>query len=545
MALLSGMIKVGEKYLVNIKAIKFLLYIKIFGFAACFFALLNTFFFENETYQNTKTVRVKNHVSRRNIYDRNGIALAASVVRADIYVHPNRISNKEELALRLSQLLKLNYDDLLTSLKTNKKFAVIAKNQNIDLAQLVTKEIKQPTRVNYEKKVVRYYKFPKTLDPFIGRVSYDGKGLYGFERFFENQLASSDLNNTVRSSKILLTIDSEIQSLLDQTISAAFELHKPKAIFGAIFNGVTGEILAYSQLDKEPQIPPKLYLTELVFEPGSTFKPFTLAIAIDRGVVGLFDKFFCHNGRFRFGPHTIRDVHPYGYLDLTQILTKSSNICTGIIALRIKKADFWDYISNLNFGKKIWNFSGESRGILFNKNTVKDIDQFVSSFGHGIAVTPIQLVQAFTTFLNFGYMVEPVFLLNQRSSKRKIFETSTALQIKSMLITAVTSGTGKSAAIPGYVVGGKTGTALKSKINGRGYEDGKYISSFIGFIEFGHVPVIGFFVVDEPSTGEYLGGKVAAPIFKSFFSDFIKLGLDRKLDKQPIFVMYDSYYPRS
>lgn len=538
------MIEIGKRYSLNQKSALIILISQFLSFIFCISALIVTHIRLSSEIKSTEK-GAKILVSRRNILDRNGIPLAFSAIKADIYVHPNRIDNKPEIAYRLARLLNLKKSDVIQTLQSGKKFAVVARSQDLALAKLVAKEFEQPELVYYEKKVARYYKFPKTLDPLIGKVSVDGQGLYGIEYLLNEQLIVSDRSRFKDMDDVYLTIDAEIQHLLDKIIQQAFDLHEPEAILGVIVNAGTGELLAYSQLDKSNRLPPSLKLTEYVYEPGSTFKPISLAIALDQRAVRLNDSFNCHFGKFKFGGYMIKDVHPYGQLSFKEVLAKSSNICTGLISLKVDRSVFLDYLKNFGFGSKVWRFAGESKGIIFDKSNFKAIDQFVTSFGQGIAVTPLQLIQAFTAFLNSGLVVKPFYILNQKTNSFRVLSPDTSKQIKNILIYSVENGTGKSAAVPGYIVGGKTGTAQKPEIGGKGYKSGKYVSSFIGFVEINEIPIIGLFIVDEPAKGEYLGGRVAAPLFSEFFGKFLNYGLHKKVYKNSFIVMNDNKYYRS
>ncbi|MCS6894353.1 MAG: penicillin-binding transpeptidase domain-containing protein, partial [Deltaproteobacteria bacterium] len=190
---------------------------------------------------------------------------------------------------------------------------------------------------------------------------------------------------------------------------------------------------------------------------------------------------------------------------------------------------FLDYLLEFGFGKKVWMTQGESKGILFDKSNFKDIDAFVTSFGQGVAVTPIQLLQAFTVFLNGGKIIKPRILLSEPIKHQQVINQNTAQKIKEMLIKSVESGTGRNAKIPGFHVGGKTGTAQKIDPGKRGYIAGKYFSSFIGFVDFGNHEILAMFLIDEPSGDKYLGGQTAAPTFLRFFEKFIAKRLHEKL----------------
>ena len=334
---------------------------------------------------------------------------------------------------------------------------------------------------------------------------------------------------------IVLTIDANIQYIAEKALEKLCLKHTPVSACVVVMRPNTGEILA---LSNRPTFDPNKpgdstaanrrnrVVTDM-YEPGSTFKIVAVSGALNEGVVRLSDRFNCENGNFYFAGKVLRDHHAYSDLSVEEIITKSSNIGTAKVAMRLGANRFHSYISHLGFGVKTGiSLPGEVSGMLhplrkWNKLSISRIPM-----GHEIAATPIQLVLAMSAVANGGNLMRPILVdkLTDRDGNivvdypnavvRKAIRSETAQQMVEALITVVSpSGTAKQAWLKNYVVAGKTGTAQKVSKVRRGYDPGKYFSSFIGFLPARKPELcIGVFV-DEPQNG-YYGGLVAGPAFK-------------------------------
>ena len=334
---------------------------------------------------------------------------------------------------------------------------------------------------------------------------------------------------------IVLTIDANIQYIAEKALEKLCLKHTPVSACVVVMRPNTGEILA---LSNRPTFDPNKpgdstaanrrnrVVTDM-YEPGSTFKIVAVSGALNEGVVRLSDRFNCENGNFYFAGKVLRDHHAYSDLSVEEIITKSSNIGTAKVAMRLGANRFHRYISHLGFGVKTGiSLPGEVSGMLhplrkWNKLSISRIPM-----GHEIAATPIQLVLAMSAVANGGNLMRPILVdkLTDRDGNivvdypnavvRKAIRSETAQQMVEALITVVSpSGTAKQAWLKNYVVAGKTGTAQKVSKVRRGYDPGKYFSSFIGFLPARKPELcIGVFV-DEPQNG-YYGGLVAGPAFK-------------------------------
>ena len=334
---------------------------------------------------------------------------------------------------------------------------------------------------------------------------------------------------------IVLTIDANIQYIAEKALEKLCMKHTPVSACVVVMRPNTGEILA---LSNRPTFDPNKpgdstaanrrnrVVTDM-YEPGSTFKIVAVSGALNEGVVRLSDRFNCENGNFYFAGKVLRDHHAYSDLSVEEIITKSSNIGTAKVAMRLGANRFHRYISHLGFGVKTGiSLPGEGSGMLhplrkWNKLSISRIPM-----GHEIAATPIQLVLAMSAVANGGNLMRPILVdkLTDRDGNivvdypnavvRKAIRSETAQQMVEALITVVSpNGTAKQAWLKNYVVAGKTGTAQKVSKVRRGYDPGKYFSSFIGFLPARKPELcIGVFV-DEPQNG-YYGGLVAGPAFK-------------------------------
>ena len=297
----------------------------------------------------------------------------------------------------------------------------------------------------------------------------------------------------------------------------------------------TGEVLAmanYPQFNPNdissyPQADLKNKAIVDTYEPGSTFKVFLLAAALEEGVVKPGDKFFCENGSMEFAGKVIHDTHKHGTLTVREIMKVSSNIGAAKIAVKLGKERYHGYLSSFGFGSPTGiELKGEGSGILRSMKTWSKLELANISFGQGVSVTPLQLTTAFSAIANGGYLMKPylvkdildkdgkVIKRNQPQIVKKIISGETALKVTEMLRDAVAEGgTGTAAALAGYDVAGKTGTAQKVS-GGRGYAGNKHVASFIGFVPAQSPKLVVLVAIDEPEGVQY-GGVVAAPVFKA------------------------------
>ena len=321
---------------------------------------------------------------------------------------------------------------------------------------------------------------------------------------------------------IILALDSKLQYLAYSHLKQALEQHRAKAGGVVVLDARSGEILALANLPTyNPNNRVKLIGAQLrnraltdSFEPGSTLKPFTAALALEKGKVRFDTPIQTAPGKMTIGTATIHDAHMHGVLTVAQVIQKSSNVGAAKLALSMTPEEMWTMFDSLGFGAPLkLGFPGEVGGRLRPAKTWRPIEQATMSYGHGISVTLIQLARAYQAFARDGDLL-PVSLARLDTppqNGRQVFSAQTAREVRAMLEMAVLpGGTAPMAQIAGYRVAGKTGTA--HKIEGGTYAN-KYVASFVGFAPVSDPRLIVAVMIDEPSNGKYYGGEVAAPVF--------------------------------
>ena len=334
----------------------------------------------------------------------------------------------------------------------------------------------------------------------------------------------------LEGGELVLTIDAMLQSILEEELTAGVRDNKAKRGFGVIIDADSGDILALGQV---PSFDPnqksglsgdllRNYLAQDSFEPGSTLKPLVAAMALDQQEVGANEIMDCESGSFRVGKHTIRDVHPVGVVSLRDVLVRSSNICMAKIGARLGAAKLHAALETLGLGATTGaELPGEAKGILRGLDGWKTIDTATASFGQGVAVTGLQLARAYSALANGGVLPElRLIRTEQPKAGKRVMSKETADRIAEFLqgVTEDKAGTAHKARINGVTVSGKTGTAQKPVIGGRGYRSDAVMSSFVGFVNGNALGIqhrlVAYIVVDEPGVYPRWGGAVAAPIFK-------------------------------
>jgi len=322
----------------------------------------------------------------------------------------------------------------------------------------------------------------------------------------------------------VLALDAKLQFLAYSQLKLALETRKAKAGGIVILDAKNGEVLALANLPTyNPNNRTRLSGAQLrnrvftdTYEPGSTFKPFTIALALDKGNVRFDTAINTAPGRLTIGPATISDAHPHGVLTVAQVIQKSSNVGAAKMALGMPSEDMWKMFDSLGFGQPLkMGFPGEAHGRLRPWKHWRPIEQATMAYGHGISVTLIQLARAYQAFARDGDVL-PLSLSRVETAPAvgaQVFSAQTAREVRTMLEMVVqTGGTAPKAQVPGYRAAGKTGTA--HKLEGGRYAN-KYVASFVGFAPASDPRLIVAVMIDEPSVGSYYGGEVAAPVFSA------------------------------
>lgn len=486
---------------------------------------------------------------RGKIKDRNGELLAGSSPVGSVWVNPSVVKVTEKQKMALSRLLDIKTVVLDRKMgNKQKEFVYIKRRIAPDLAEKV--RALNIAGVYLEREYKRFYPAGDVASHVVGFTGVDGNGQEGLELARNEELAGQAGQRRVikdRAGQIVeelevvrkpsdgheltLSIDRRIQYLVFRELSEAVADYQAKAGSAVMLDAKTGEVLAMVNLPTyNPNNPINIkgktrnrVLTD-VFEPGSTMKPVTAAAALQFGGYLSTTKVDTAPGYMMIGPATIHDTHSNGELTVAEVVKKSSNVGSAKIALTLDKKKLWNVFNELGFGQKTdIGFPGEARGKVRDYKTWRPIEQATMSYGHGISVTLLQLARAYTVFANDGEL-KPVSLikLDKTPEGQPVFSASVANNVKDMLEMVVQEGgTGTNAQVAGYRIAGKTGTAHKLGLNG--YEKNKYVGSFVGLAPASNPRLIMAVMIDEPATGKYYGGTIAAPVFSNVMSEVLRL----------------------
>jgi len=477
--------------------------------------------------------------TRGRITDRNGDVLAVSTPVRSIWAIPEDAQLAPAQARSLAALLEMDVREINHKLASERDFVYVKRQLPPELADRVT-ALKLPG-IHQKDEYRRYYPSGEVMAHMLGFTGVEDAGQEGIELAFNGQLSGKAGSRRVIKDRrgnvvedvesihppqegrdIVLAMDSKVQYLAYSYLKQALEENRAKAGGVVVLDARSGEILALANLPSyNPNNRVNLVGAQLrnraltdSFEPGSTMKPFTAALAIDKGKVRSNTPIQTAPGRMTIGTATIHDAHMHGVLTVAQVIQKSSNVGAAKLALSMKPEEMWTMFDSLGFGAPLkLGFPGEVGGRLRPAKTWRPIEQATMAYGHGISVTLIQLAHAYEAFARDGDLV-PISLARLDAppvNGRQVFSAQTAHEVRAMLELAVLpGGTAPKAQIAGYRVAGKTGTA--HKLEGGAYAN-KYVASFVGFAPASDPRLIVAVMIDEPSNGKYYGGDVAAPVF--------------------------------
>ncbi|EXI67732.1 MAG: Penicillin-binding protein 2 [Candidatus Accumulibacter adjunctus] len=486
--------------------------------------------------------------SRGRIADRHGDVLAISTPMKSIWAVPQVARLTPEQIVELASVIEMNPRQLAQKLDTEKTFVFLRRQIPPAVAERVA-ALKLPG-IGQDKEYRRFYPTGEMTAHMVGFTGVDDRGLEGVELAFHGQLLGQPGSRSVIKDRrgqiiedvgsikppqdgkeIRLALDSKIQYLAYSHLKQAISEHNAKAGGVVVIDARTGEIVAlanwptYNPNNRESLSGAQLRNRALTdtFEPGSTLKPFTIALGIENGKVRSETIINCAPGRLTIGNATIADAHPHGALSVAEVIQKSSNVGAAKIAAMLPSQTMWQMFDDVGFGQAPrLGFPGEVTGRVRPWKTWKPIEQATMSYGHGISVSLIQLARAYSVFARDGDIV-PLSLTRVDApvtSGATVFSAKTAREVRMMLEMAVQpGGTAPKAQIPGYRVAGKTGTA--HKLEGGRYAN-KYVSSFVGFAPVSDPRLIIAVMIDEPSAGKHYGGAVAAPVFASVMGSSLR-----------------------
>lgn len=453
--------------------------------------------------------------SRGNILDRNGIILASDIELVNFYLNRELVSNPAETSSIISRIIpEINeeklYDKLIST--TNKAKYILIK-RNITPNQQI--EIKNSGIVGFEfnNSLGRIYPHKNLFSHIIGFVDIDRKGISGLEMQYNKLLKG---NNNLQ-----LTLDIRIQSILRQQLIKALDKYKAKSAIGIISNIKTGDILAIVSLpDFDPNQPSLATKEELfnkatygVYEMGSVFKIFTIALGLDKNIISVNDKYDVSQV-IKYGKYEIKQ-EDYSKRMLTpeEILVRSSNVGAGLIGIEIGTDNMKEFFNLLGlFNRVPANFPSLAKPLV--PKTWREINTITSSYGHGIAVTPLHIVRAVAGIVNSGIMKTPIFVKGENSVDIRVVSEKTSKIMDLYLRNVVRKGTGWRANTLGYAVGGKTGSARLLE-NGE-YQEGNIMANFVGIFPMNNPYYLVYVMIESPNDSnieDISGGTVAAPVF--------------------------------
>lgn len=486
--------------------------------------------------------------TRGRIADRHGDMLAVSTPVKSIWAIPEDAQLAPAQARQLAALLEMDVRELNRKLASERDFVFIKRQIPPDVAEKVV-ALNLPG-IHQQREYRRYYPAGDVTAHMLGFTGVEDAGQEGIELAFNEQLSGKPGSRRVIKDRrgqivedvesirqpqdgrdVTLALDSKIQYLAYANLRQAITDNKAKAGGIVVIDAKTGEVLALANLPTyNPNNRGKLVGAQLrnrtltdTFEPGSTMKPFTAALALEKGNVRFDTPIQTAPGRISIGNATISDAHPHGLLTVAQVIQKSSNVGAVKLAQTLTPEEMWRMFNTLGFGAAPnLGFPGEAGGRVRPYKTWKPIEQATMSYGHGISVSLMQLARAYLVFAREGDLV-PLSLTRVDmpiSSGNQVFSPQTAHEVRAMLEMVVQpGGTAPKAQIPGYRVAGKTGTA--HKLDGGIYTN-RYVSSFVGFAPASDPRLIVAVMIDEPSGKSYYGGDVAAPVFARVTADALR-----------------------
>lgn len=489
--------------------------------------------------------------ARGSILDRNGTPLAESIHMDSCYAEPKRIKDVDGTAAVLAPILGMPKQELVAKLSLNKSFTWIKRWLPPDTATRI-KNMKL-TGIGFAPESKRFYPNFEIAAHVVGFTGRDPNGLEGIELKYDSTILGNTgymiterdalgrniaIKNTVikdssPGKNIVLTLDKTIQFITEKELAKAVIGSNAKGGMAVVMESDTGRVLAMANY---PTFNPNSYsrysfaqlrnnaVTDS-FEPGSTFKVFTIAAALDSGVIKAQDVYNCENGNYRIANRVIHDDHPHSRLTVSEIIKYSSNIGSAKIGFKMGEERLSGYLRNFGFGGRTGiDLPGEASGYL--KRNWYGIDLATISFGQGVSLSAIQMASALSAVANGGTLMKPYLverILDDSGKEvqriephvvRRVISPETAQKVSKMMETVTgEGGTGTKAAIDGFRVAGKTGTAQKVDPVTRTYSPSKRIGSFVGFVPADKPKLTIVVIIDEPQGVKY-GGVVAAPAFK-------------------------------
>jgi len=497
---------------------------------------------------------------RGTLYDRNLEELAVNRRVYSVYALPQQLEDISATVSQLSPILNIDRYTLRKKLNSEKKIVWLAQRINQEQGERVMSlKLKGIEAISED---LRFYPGANLASQTLGfmgieGIGVEGEGKEGLEYLYDKELRGQAVSmkvmkdgrkkvmmvmkseeNYKQAGSIILTLDRTVQHIAEEALKEAVNKYNARRGCLIAVEPRTGRVLAlalYPNYDlnhyskAETEIRKNWALTD-PFEPGSTFKVFVVAGGIEEGLITVNDRFDCENGIYQVGDEdVIRDMRKFNILSVREILTYSSNIGAVKIAEKLGREKLYKYIMDFGFGEKTGiDFPTESKGIVHHYKKWYPLTFRTIAFGQGISVSALQMVMALSAIANDGILMKPYLaerivypdgeekVINQPTMVRRVISPETAKTLTELMMEVVSpKGTGYLAQIPGYKVAGKTGTAQKPKSNGKGYEPGKWVCSFMGFVPAEEPKLAMIVVIDEPKVDYATGGMIAAPVFQT------------------------------
>ena len=475
-------------------------------------------FSENTEPRYTRSIaKDEKHNGRADIVDRNGVLMATSLSTASLFANPRLVLDPEQAALKLATALPdIDVKVIEKKLRSNRGF-VWLKRHLTPRQQYAVNRLGIPA-LNFQREARRMYPMGSLAAHALGFTDIDNKGLTGIERYFDKELRA-------RQDNMALSIDVRVQHVLEHELGVAMKKFSAIGAAGLVMDVTTGEVVAMSSLPSFDPNQPNAIAQDLrfnrttlgVYEMGSTFKIFTTAMALDAGTVSLHGGYDATNP-IRVARFTIRDFHAKKrWLSVPEIFMYSSNIGTVKMALDVGIPGHRNFLTTIGMMKPVAIELSET-GSPLSPNRWREINSMTISFGHGLAVSPLHLVAGVSAMVNGGIYRTPTLIRRNPSETpvgKRVITAETSAKMRRLMRLVVKNGTGRNAAAPGYLVGGKTGTA--EKVSGRGYKKKALISSFVAAFPMHKPRYVVLAMLDEAkgtkeTFGYATGGWVAAPV---------------------------------
>ena len=504
------------------------------------------------------------------ILDRNGRELAVSTMTKSLYIDPAHVENPQEVAANLAPIIGKSEQEILDDIAVGGGFVWVKRRMEQAEYEAVRQLIKDKNYVsclNFRDEAKRYYPNDVLAANVLGFVGTDDKGLDGVEQALDALLKGEvketylttdrqdrPILDSIFSSRrryagdacktVELTIDSAIQFIVEQELDRAIAENRPTAITCVVMAPKTGEVLAMASRpsynpnkfwDYNPEVW-KNRAVSFIYEPGSTFKSVVAGAALQEKVVSP-NQVFVDPGYVMVSGRRIQNWNgeSFGTVTFTDVVKQSLNTGFAQVGLRLGAERLMSYARNFGFGEPTGiDLPGEESGILFNPEDMRDSDMATSAIGQSIAVTPLQLVTAMSAIANDGMLLKPHIVKSIRNADgslyeernkaevRRVIDSATDKTLMGLLEQVVSSGGGAKAAVRGYRIAGKTGTAQKIREDGSGYMDGHYIASFCGFAPVEDPRLTVLVMIDDPSAGNFYGGQIAAPVAGRIFAQLFR-----------------------